>query len=149
MKPKVTLIRAISMEFVLRRFKSLIIPIGLISLISLAIAIDLTAMNSWWLLLLAPLIIILTIGLVLSMFAKSFIDMARPNMTIHQNELVKKFVDKLERIANHLQTPMFLIVLRILRDSIHPHGTSFICETTKDGASLHTDFFELVKKFNE
>lgn len=149
MKPTAALIRAISMEFISRKFKSLLIPIGIVGLVCLIITIILTAINSWWLLLLVPLIIVLSIGLLLSMFARTIINMARPNLSTHQAILVKDFVDKLERVTENVQTPMFIIVFKVARDSVHPHGASFIRDATKDGASLSTDFIKLVKKFND
>ncbi len=146
MQSKITIVRAISAEFIIRRIKPIIILGAVIGFILLVAGIWLTALNAWWLLVLIPIVILMLIGIIGCFFVQSALQSLRPNFTKAESDNIKNFVNKLERIAEHLQTPMFWIVFRVIRDSLWPHGPTFIENVTKDGTTLHKDFIILLKK---
>lgn len=78
---------------------------------------------------------------------KVLIQIAIPAMTKVQKNGVKDFVDKLERVAENIQTPPFMILFRIVRDTIRPRDKTFIQSVAEETASLSPDFLALQKLF--
>lgn len=149
MRVKAALIRAIGSEFLARKVRSLALIVVIASVLLLSLAIWLTTVNVWWWLLAAPVIgtvIAGAFGLGVALLA---IRLLRPPLTAPQRDGVREFVDKLERITEHVQTPMFLIVFRVIRDSLWPRGKTFLESAAEDSTSLHTDIAKLERLFKE
>lgn len=147
MKAQIQLSRAIGCEFLARKIKSIGIVLGIVIFIALAIAIWLTTVSAWWWLLAAPVIIFSVFCIIAFGIARFMLGVLKPAMTDTQDKAVKDFVDKFERVAEHLQTPMFIIVFRIIRDILRPREKTFIQSATQDSTTLHKDLLELQKKF--
>ncbi len=147
MKIKIELVRAIGSEFVNRKLKSIVIVFGVIALISLILTVWLATISAWWLLLLLPFLIFTMLGFLAGLAARVVIKTLRPELTRSQKTDVGNFVDKLERVAENIQTPMFIIVFRVVRDIIRPGERTFVRSVAKDSTTLHKDFSELEQNF--
>ena len=147
MKPKPIVARAVGTEFLRRKFTSVALMITLFMLVILAIAVWLSTYSEWWWLFTIPLIILGVTGAAVLLLIKRLITKLSPTLTKQQLNDVKAFVDKLARLAEHLQTPMFIIVIKVAIDLIHPLGTPFIESVTSDSTTLHKDFLALERNF--
>lgn len=147
MKAQVNLSRAIGCEFLARKLKSLGILLGIIVFVSLAVAIWLTTVNVWWWLLAVPVILFSILGVTAFVAARVTLLVLKPTVTDIQDQAVKDFVDKFERVAEHVQTPMFILVFRVIRDILRPGKKTFIQSATEDSTTLHKDLAALQAKF--
>lgn len=147
MKNQVTLIRAVGGEFLSRKFRSLAILFGAAALILATAMMWLTMIDAWWWLLAAPVIGLLVLGGLAILTAWWMLRFLRPKLTPPQATGTREFVDKLERIADHAQTPMPLILLRVARDMWRPRGTTFIQSVSTDSKTLSGDFMRLHRNF--
>jgi len=71
-----------------------------------------------------------------------------PRQTVDQKRAVESFVDKMERVSEHLQTPQLVIVFRVLRDMFRPRQDSFIKRVAEDSKTLAPDFKRLQALFD-
>ena len=145
MTAHIKLTRAVSSEFLARKLKSSALILGAISLLCVIAAFWLTTRSAWWWLLAVPAVIFMLLGLGAYLAANTVVKIIRPELSPVQITGVKSFVDKLERVAETIHTPMFIIVFRVLRDAIWPRKNSFIKTAAKDGTTLHKDFLDLAK----
>lgn len=142
------LIRAIGSEFIARKYKSLLITFVIVSFIVLGLAVWLVNNSAWWWLLAVPLIIVILIGIGLLLTLRVAIKVLTPQLNKEQSKPLNDFVDKLERVAENIQTPPFVILLRVARDTVRPHKRSFIQSVAEDSTTLRTDFIKLQKYFS-
>jgi hypothetical protein len=147
MNSQITLVRALGSEFVGRKLKSVILLFGVFAAVTLAIAIWLVTVNVWWWLLAVPVIVFVVIGAIACLVVSRIVTLLRPSLTKPQKTGVSDFVDKLEHVAEGLQTPVFLIVLRVVRDIIRPNDKPFIIGLAKDSTSLRGDLKDLRRLF--
>lgn len=147
MKAQIQLSRAIGCEFLSRKLTSLAILMAIVAVATLAIALGLTTVNIWWWLLAVPVILSSLLLFAVYVIAALAIKMFRPTLTEMQAKAVKDFVDKLERVAEHIQTPMFMIAFRVIWDIIRPSRRTFIQSATEDSTTLHKDLLALQQKF--
>lgn len=145
MKVPLTLIRAIGSEFVARKLKTVMLIFGAAAAIILAGAIWLTTMDVWWWLLTGPVMLLVLAGTIVCTAAVLVVRIVRPVLTQDQAGGVSEFVDKFERIADSIQTPMPLIVLKVGLDVLRPRRTSFIQTAVDDSASLEGDLRRLFR----
>ncbi|MET1033412.1 MAG: hypothetical protein ABWX94_02845 [Candidatus Saccharimonadales bacterium] len=141
------LIRAISGEFIARKFMSIVLLFAVVGILVLGGAIWLTTISARWWLLAIPVIGFVLLGIVTCVAARVIIGFVRPKLTKLQSTNVARFVDKLERIAENLQTPMFIVVYRVIRDVIRPHDPSFVQTMIGDSTSLRKDLADLQRDF--
>lgn len=73
----------------------------------------------------------------------------KPKMNKRQITLLRNFVDKLERVAEHAQTPVFIIVFRVARDVLFPREPNYIQSVTSESTTLKPDFIALQKSFEK
>jgi len=147
MKAQIQLSRAIGCEFLARKLRSVMILLSVVMFAVLALAIWLTTVSAWWWLFAVPVILISIVLIAAFVVANVAIKVLRPNLTEQQDGAVKAFINKFERVAEHLQTPMFIIVFRVILDIIRKRDPSFIQTATKDSTTLHKDLLELQKSF--
>jgi len=148
-QPTVSLIRAISAEFLKRKLSGLAIPGFVLSIVLLAGALWLTTVSAWWWLLAAPIIIMVIIFMALFFILRFLLRAYRPPMDKTQTANVSQFVDKLERVSEQFQTPVFVIIFRVVRDLVRPRGKSYVRSITEDSTTLHADFLALAAKFTD
>ena len=147
MKSQLDLARAIGAEFVGRKLRPLVIAFFVAALLAVALAVWLTTINGLWWLLAVPVITAAIVGGVACLAARSILKMLRPPLSSGQKIATVNFVDKLERVAETVQTPMFVIVFRIIHDMYRPSSRSFIAEVSADSTTLRADFLALARKF--
>lgn len=147
MQSNITLIRAIGSEFIIRKYRSLVLVLAIVAVAVLALMIWLITLSAWWWLLAAPVISLVIIGVLVALLVRVIIRAASPVLTKQQTKDVKDFVDKLERVADNLQTPAFIILFRVVRDTVRPRDKTFIQSMAEDSTTLHTDFATLQRKF--
>lgn len=147
MTKQINLVRAIGSEFIGRKFKTLLIVSVIAALVIVIAALWLTTLNAWWWLLAVPVIILTVLGLFLLLVVRAIIKELRPDLSSSQSTAVANFVNKLERVAENLQKPMFIIVFHVARDIIRPHKKTFIQNVAEDSTTLHKDFVELQRNF--
>ena len=63
------------------------------------------------------------------------------------HEAVRGFVDKLQRVADGVGVPPWLLMVRVTRDILWPRETAFVLQMAKDSVTLHKDLFALQKLF--
>lgn len=96
-----------------------------------------------------PVIVLAILGVVAYISARAVTKRLRPELTKAQASDVVAFVDKLERVASNLQTPMFMIIFHVMRDVVLPRKNTFIGTAANDSVSLREDFLKLQKNFNQ
>lgn len=143
----VQLIRAIGSEFIRRKYSSAVMLFVIAALISVVLIVWLVNISAWWLLLAVPVILGILIGIVIAVAMRILVNVASPTLTKEQKSGVRDFVDKLERVAENIQTPPFMILFRIVRDTIRPRDKTFIQAVAEESASLRPDFLSLQKLF--
>ena len=149
MKPTITLIRAIGTEFVRRTIRPLIILGTIAAVVLLGIGGYLTTINAWWGILEAAIVVSVLVFVALSIIVRIMIRVVDPPQSTTQRQAVRKYVDKLQRVSDHLQTPQPVVLFRVIRDTIWPReeNPSFIETVSKDTKTLTPDFVELQKEF--
>ena len=149
MKPTINTVRAIGAEFVRRSIRPLIIIGSLTAVVLLGMGGYLTTINAWWGILEAAIVIGVLIFIVLSILVRVLIRLADPPQSVEQRHAVRQYVDKLQRVSDHLQTPQFIVLFRVVKDTIYPRseGESFIEKVSKDTKTLTPDFTDLQQKF--
>jgi hypothetical protein len=143
MNPTITVIRCIGTEFARR----LLCPITIAASIVLGLLVVgvllLGTLNSWWLLLLIPVVMLLCIVTAVLTIVWLTIRTVTPVQSKTQRRAVKAYVDKLQRISDAAQTPKIILLFRIVRDVAAPRNDGFISSITDDTASLKRGFQEL------
>jgi hypothetical protein len=139
----VTVLRAVGVEFVRRKLRPLIIIAAVAVLLIHALGIWLTTQSVWWWLLeaifIGGTIILAAAGIAMWLILKR----VSPSLNRNQRRSVARFVDKLERMAEHLQTPQPVIIYNVIRDTVRPRKESFIEGVIHDSTSLGGDFATL------
>lgn len=147
MKAQITLVRAVGSEFVTRKLQPIVLVFAALSVVLLVLITWLVTISAWWWLLAVPIIIFIVLGLVVYLAIRVAVQKLRPQLTGQQTTAVKNFVDKLERVADNLGTPMPWLVFRVVRDVMRPREKTFIHEIANDSTTLRTDFIELQRNF--
>lgn len=147
MTPIIAVIRSIGAEFARRLY----IPIAILTAIICALLVTgvflLATLSEWWLLLLIPEVIGISVVFGVLMISWLVIRSVRPLQTKAQRDAVKAYVDKLQRVSDNVQTPKIIVFFRVLRDISAPRKDGFIGSMTDDTISLKRDFSELQKMF--
>ncbi len=147
MKSQIRLIRAVGGEFLARKYKSLLLASVIISALLLALSVWLTTVNVWWWIFAVVVIVFIILGIVITIAGWIILGVLRPELTREQKTATGRFVDKLERVAENLQMPMFMIIFKVALDIIRPKEKTFIKTVAEDSTTLHEDFIQLSKFF--
>jgi MFS family permease len=148
MKPTITVARAIGAEFIRRKLRPLIIMGAVVAISLLCLGGWLAAHNAWWWLIEAVFICgsLLFAAAVTVMYL--ILGKVEPLATRTQKQNVRSFVDKLEQLADSLQTPAFFILYYVIRDTIRPRQNGFIETVAHDSKTLAPEFSRLLKDFS-
>ncbi len=147
MTPQINLVRAIGSEFIGRKLKPILLALGIVALVISIAAIWLTTLSAWWWLLAIPVIIFTLIGLFTLLLVRAILRKLRPELSKPQSTAVKGFVDKLDRLVDNMQTPMFIIIFKMVRDIVRPGKGTIIQTVTEDSTTLRKDLIELQRNF--
>ncbi len=147
-KPTFVIIRAIGSEFARRILRPLtLIGVG-VALALVGIGGWLTTISPWWWLLEVPFLFAALVFTVLAVVAWTIVRLARPQQSKDQTVAVRAYVDKLQRVAENLQTPQLVILFYVVRDIFRPRPDSFIETVSHDSKTLAPDFAALIRKFS-
>lgn len=149
MKASIQAGRAVGAEFARRKFTLILLIFAIIAVILIGLIVWLVNISAWWWLLGAPVIILMFVSALALLVLRLAIKIVAPRMAQAQRTAIKDFVDKLERVADNVQTPLPFIVVRIVWDAIWVKEQTFIRSMVKDGTTLHSDFIALQKLFME
>lgn len=147
MKPQIDLIRAVGSEFARRKLRPIIIIFSFVAVAVIAGAVWLINISAWWWLLAVPAMVAVLLGLTVLYLARVVVKALRPRLTKTQAKAVSEFVGKMERTAEALQTPMFIIVFRVVWDVIRSPEKSYIATVAEDSTTLSKDLIGLQKLF--
>jgi hypothetical protein len=147
MKPTFNVVRAIGVEFIRRMLKPLIVAGAVVAVVLVGTGGWLTTVNPWWWVLEALFLLASLFFVVLVIIARTVIRVADPPQTKDQKRAVRGYVDKLQRVAENLQTPQFVILYRVIRDTMRPRQDGFIETVSRDSKTLGPDFAELIRQF--
>lgn len=147
MSPTITVIRSIGAEFAKRLFVPVAVTGIIVSTVLVTGVFLLATLSEWWLLLLIPVVMIVSV--IFGVLAVSWlvIRTVQPQQTKAQRKAVGSYVDKLQRVSEAVQTPKFVLFFRVLRDVSAPRKDGFIGSMTDDTVSLKRDFSNLLKIF--
>lgn len=147
MSPTITAIRAIGAEFAARLFLPVVITCAVLSVVLIVSVFWLATLSQWWLLLLVPVMILVSVMIGVLGISWLVVRSVRPPQAKQQRRAVKAFVDKLQRVSDAVQTPKVVLLFRIIRDIAAPRKDGFIGSMTDDTTSLQRDFLQLQKLF--
>ena len=147
MKPTINAIRAIGAAFARRALLPFIVIGAVVAILLLALGGWLTTQSGWWWLLEVLFIICTLVFIGLTVGVLVLLRAVEPALNKTQKQSVRQFVDKLERVSEHVQTPQLFIIFYVVRDTIHPRQGSFIEEISRDSKTLAPDFAALRKLF--
>ena len=145
--PVVLAVRAISAEFAKRIYMPVLLILAVSALVLIGLLIWFVSMSAWWWLALAPVLVVsfvLTIAAVLVGFLLSLLN---PRQTKAQQTKVKSFVDAIQNSSDAIQTPKFIILFRLVKDTISPGERGFVKELSSNATTLRTGFQEIVASF--
>lgn len=108
-----------------------------------------TAVSPWWLLLEIVPTILFAAGIALWIIARILVGRVAPVMNAKQKSATKKFVQHLNKTAEHLGTPKFVLLYRIVKDAwMRPNsGRTFIGELAQTPGDMKHDFERLRSLF--
>ncbi len=142
-------IRAVADEFIRRKYNqfSLVAIVG--GAILFMLAAYLTSLSAWWLLLTLPVMMVTVIMWIVLIVVFVLMSRLRLGLRSSQKKAVRDFVDKLERVAESVQTPVPLLVVRMVWDALQrgENQHRYIRSIVEDSTSLQSDFESLQKKF--
>lgn len=143
-------IRAITSLYV----KRLLLPILVIGFGVYAAVIGIiwwiAAMSSgwWWLLAILPTVFVV-IGLIIWGIAQLIVMRVAPPMNKRQTSATKKFIKRIDSVAEHIGTPKFVIIYRVIKDIIVRPTSSktYIGEIANEPGEMRREFDELRAMF--
>jgi hypothetical protein len=148
-KPTFILVRAIGALFARRILRTVLI-IGVMAAIILhGLGVWLTTVNQWWWLLETVLIFLTVLFVILILFILLVLRIVEPRQDHAQKQAVRAFVEKFEHVIEGVRTPLPLIVVYMVRDTVWPREQgNFIEGIVSDSKTLAPDFAALHKQFN-
>lgn len=147
LSPLVLAIRAIAVEFAQRIFLPIILVIGGVLVVLIGIAIWLVTTSGWWWLVLAPLIVITVISIFATVIAGIMVRLLKPTQTRAQQEQVRLFVSSLQETSEAVQTPLFILFIRVLKDVLFPGKESYIGKLSSTAVTLKSSLQEIISSF--
>ena len=146
--PTIRLVRAVGGAFVRRILRTILIIVALCAVVLHGAGIVLTTINAWWWLLEGVCIVVTLVVVVLATLVFVALHFLEPKQTSDQKLMVRNYVDKLERVAENVKTPLPMIGLQVARDVVWPRPDGFIETIAKDSQTLAPDFIALKQSFD-
>lgn len=151
MHAKLQATRAIGAIFIKQKLQPIAIIVGsiLIAILALIIILALT-LSKWWLIFLIPYVPLAFIAVLAIVVAYFVVRQITPTLTKDQKQAAKAYVENLNDVTERLQTPQFLIAVKIILDVLRRRWQGgFIHQTTQNSTRLKKDFDLLVTSFSE
>lgn len=147
MQPIILTIRSIASEFFYRLYFPVLITFAIIFAILFTLTIWLITISGWWWILFAVVFLWFIIAVVLFVAAGLIIKQLTPFRTKEQKQQTKAIVDKMQRAAEVTSTPKFIILFRIVQDSLRPNERGYLSSLADETMSLRKDFADLKRSF--
>lgn len=143
-------IRAITSLYV----KRLLLPILVIgfgvyvAVIGIIWWIAASVSNWWWLLAIVPTLVVL-VGLAIWTVVRVLVGRISPPMNKRQTTAAKKFIKRIDGAAEHIGTPKFIIIYRVIKDVLFrpTNGKTYIGEIANEPGEARREFDELRSMF--
>jgi hypothetical protein len=148
LSPIVLAIRAISTEYAARMYVPVVWIISSALVVVIAILIWLVTLSGWWWFALAPVILVSIVYIVAAVIAGFLLSLLKPKQTKDQRTKVKAFVDALQGSSEAISTPKFIVLFRLVKDTVTPSEKGFVKELSSNATTLRTGFQEIVKTFS-
>ena len=103
--------------------------------------------SPWWWLLMIVVVAYGIIGSLAWLVIHFTIDKIRPIQTKAQADVVRRFITKLEKVADTLQVTRFGLVLRVIRDVMSRNSLNVLTEFAHDSKDLKKEFEAVVEAF--
>lgn len=150
MDQTVLAIRAITSEYA-KRWLWLPFAIGVgvyVLIIGLIWWVAAEASPWWWLLAIIPTLLFL-IALTIWIIARIITERVAPEMNKKQKKAAKAFVGRIDKVAEHIGTPKFVILYRILKDVVVRPTSSktYIGEIASEPGEMRRAFDDLRSTF--
>ena len=143
-------IRAVTSVYALQLIYPLLwIGIGVYAIVMIIIGWIASMASAWWWLLAIVPTFAITVGIAVWIIVYLLAKRLAPRMNRKQTAATKKFVKHIGRIAEHLGTPKFVLIFRVVKDVIArpASGRTFIGEITQEPGEMRRDFDELRSLF--
>ena len=141
-------VRAVSAEFAQRIFLPVVLITGGVIVVLLGVTIWLTTLSGWWWFLLAPLIIVTILSIFATVIGWIALRILTPEQTKDQKKQVRSFVDDLQETSEAVQTPMFILLFRVLKDVLFPSKESYIRKLSSTALSLKSSLQAIITSFS-
>lgn len=149
MRPTINATRAIGVEFVRRMLRPMIIGGVVLSVGLISFGAWLTTQSVWWWLLEIIFIGASLIFVMLLLVVNVVLRKVEPSLSGIQKQAIVAFVDKLEQVAENIQTPQIIIIYYVVRDTVRPRPNGFVETIARDSKALAPDFARLCKQFEQ
>ena len=139
-------VRAIGAEFARQLWIVCLIGALIIGTLLVLLIMWLISMSAWWWLLAFPIGIALSVAVALLIVFRLLINYVRPALNASQKKEIKRFVAKLQFVAEFTSTPKFIILFRTIRSIAAPRSNTYLQEVF-EAKNLRKDFQEIVSTF--
>lgn len=149
LSPLLLAVRAISVEFAHRIYYPVSISGAAVLFVLICGSIWLVTISAWWLFLLVPVVLGFLLFSTISIIAGLVLRLIQPSVTSEQKKDIKRFVDRIQKLAEAVGTPKFVLLFRLIKDVVFPDTSGFIGELTSHTAALKPDFDRIVDSFRK
>ena len=140
-------VRALSVEFARRLYFPVFIVGAVILGLTIILSVWLTTMSAWWWILFTLAVIASVVFVIISLITRVIINVVRPAQTVPQKKSVKEFVDKLQEVADTVQTPKVFLLVRLVMDTVRPTERGLVQTMSSHVGTTKKDFEAIRKSF--
>lgn len=149
MQPTIQAVRAIAGRFALQVYVPITVIISVVVVGLIMLSVWFTTLSAWWWLLFGVVVLLgLIVGLVL-LFVWVIISVVTPPQTVSVKRKVKSFVEKISHLSEVMQTPKFILLFRLVRDTLRPRKNSYIASVSNASKTLREDFEAVIEAFRQ
>lgn len=148
MKPDITTLRAITVEFASQFIRPFVwTAVGILTGLLLIVCLLTFTVSHWWWLLAIPVFVIGLIGTIIWIIVRFIVNQISPKLNTEQRVATKKFINKLKFVVETAQTPYPIIIFFVIKDIITHKENGIIQEMVTQSKTLRPDYEELKKLF--
>lgn len=147
LSPLILAVRAIATEFANRIYLPVVVIAGSILFVLLILFIWLVTLSGWWWFGLVPVIFVSIIFTILATITGFLIYLLKPSQSKTQKRKVKSFVDGIQKSAEAVQTPKFLLLIRLIKDVVMPGSRSYVRELASTATDMKADLQDIIDSF--
>lgn len=140
-------VRALSVEFARRLYFPVFIVGVVILALLIILSVWLTTMSAWWWILFTVVILATIVFVIVSIIMRIIINVIRPVQTSSQRKSVKEFVDKLQEVADTVQTPKVFLLFRLVADTLRPSERGLVQTMSSHVGTTKKDFEDIRRSF--